>query len=111
MLPQTFALPASACIGQYLRVNLIGKRQRQQTDMRFYTAIWAVTAHGPRAACAAAGALALAPAGAAAHAAAPGEASPLAKHNVCMWHAARISALADMKFAPAALAPLAHAAA
>lgn len=46
VLPQTFALPASACIGQYLRVNLIGKRQRQQTDMRFYTAIWAVTAHG-----------------------------------------------------------------
>ena len=46
LLPQTFELPASACIGQYLRINLHGKRQRQESDGLFYTAICAVTAHG-----------------------------------------------------------------
>ncbi|KAK9845503.1 hypothetical protein WJX81_008087 [Elliptochloris bilobata] len=43
---QTFAVPANACIGQYLRVNLLGKRQRQQQDMQWYTAVCAVAAHG-----------------------------------------------------------------
>lgn len=43
---QTFELPASACIGQYLRINLHGKRQRQESDDLFYTAICAVSAHG-----------------------------------------------------------------
>ena len=46
LLTQTFELPASACIGQYLRINLHGKRQRQESDGLFYTAICAVTAHG-----------------------------------------------------------------
>ena len=46
LLSQTFELPASACIGQYLRINLHGKRQRQESDGLFYTAICAVTAHG-----------------------------------------------------------------
>ena len=46
LLPQTFEMPASACIGQYLRINLHGKRQRQESDGLFYTAICVVTAHG-----------------------------------------------------------------
>ena len=46
LLPQTFELPASACIGQYLRINLHGKRQRQEADYLFYTAICAVSAYG-----------------------------------------------------------------
>ncbi len=45
-LPQTYALPASACLGRYLRINLLGKRQQQPSDAVWYTAIRAVTAHG-----------------------------------------------------------------
>jgi len=45
-LPQTYALPASACLGRYLRINLLGKCQQQPSDAVWYTAIRAVTAHG-----------------------------------------------------------------